>query len=298
MDNGIIEFGEIHRIDNPVSKVFAYDGQNVTFEKKGGIVMVNATQMAKPFGKRPAKWLELPSTKEFLAKLTEVRKSDIGFVKTEKGGNLGGGGTWMHEDVAIEFARWLAPEFAIWCNDRIKELLTVGMTATQPTLEAMLDNPDLVIGLATKLKQQREENARLVEANRKSMAVIAQQSEKILKDAPKVSYFEAFMRAAHGYKSVGIREVVKQAHIKSEKKFITWMLDRRILFRQKRDNRLQPYADYKACFDSIDVHDETNDWSGKQLLINPYGKMKIVKRYHEEQPMEFDSPMDLFSQNH
>lgn len=299
MENGLIEFGDSRKVENAVNKVFSYQGTSVTFIHKDGKVMVNATQMAKPFGKRPAKWLELPSTKEFLSKLSEVRKSDITFVHTAKGNSQQfAQGTWMHEDVAIEFARWLAPEFAIWCNDRIKELLTVGMTATQPTLEAMLDNPDLVIGLATKLKQQREENARLVEANRKSQAVIAQQSEKILKDAPKVSYFEAFMRAAHGSKSVGIREVVKQAHIKSEKKFITWMLDRRILFRQKRDNRLQPYADYKACFDSIDVHDETNDWSGKQLLINPYGKMKIVKRYHEEQPMEFDSPMDLFSQNH
>ncbi len=297
MDNGIIEFGESHRIDNPVSKVFAYDGQNVTFEKKGAIVMVNATEMAKPFKKVAKDWLRTKQTNEFIHSLSVVRHiSPTELVVKSQGGTVQG--TWMHEDVAIEFARWLAPEFAIWCNDRIKELLTVGMTATQPTLEAMLDNPDLVIGLATKLKQQREENARLVEANRKSQAVIAQQSEKILKDAPKVSYFEAFMRAAHGSKSVGIREVVKQAHIKSEKKFITWMLDRRILFRQKRDNRLQPYADYKACFDSIDVHDETNDWSGKQLLINPYGKMKIVKRYHEEQPMEFDSPMDLFSQNH
>lgn len=42
----------------------------------------------------------------------------------------GGGiqGTWMHEDVALEFARWLSPAFAIWCNDRIKELLKNGST--------------------------------------------------------------------------------------------------------------------------------------------------------------------------
>lgn len=34
----------------------------------------------------------------------------------------------MHEDVALEFARWLSPAFAIWCNDRIKELLKNGST--------------------------------------------------------------------------------------------------------------------------------------------------------------------------
>ena len=32
----------------------------------------------------------------------------------------------MHEDVALEFARWLSPVFAIWCNDRCKELLLTG----------------------------------------------------------------------------------------------------------------------------------------------------------------------------
>lgn len=31
-----------------------------------------------------------------------------------------------YESTAIEFARWLSPKFAIWCNDRIKELMTKG----------------------------------------------------------------------------------------------------------------------------------------------------------------------------
>ena len=296
MEQGLIEFGESRKVENAVNKVFSYQGTSVTFIHKDGKVMVNATEMAKPFGdsKRAKNWLTLNATNEFLNILSKGRNLPLAdLVRVTKGGN--NPGTWMHEDVALEFARWLSPAFAIWCNDRIKELLTVGITATQPTLEAMLDNPDLVIGLATKLKQQREENARLVEANRKSQAVIAQQSEKILKDAPKVSYFEAFMQAAHGSKSVGIREVVKQAHIKSEKKFIQWMQDRRILFRQKKDNRLQPYREYTACFDSVDVHDKEHDWSGKQLLMNPYGKLQIVKRYHKECPGEFAETRDMFN---
>ena len=65
-------------------RIFQYNGSDITFNS-GSAVMVNATQMAKPFGKRPAKWLELPSTKEFLSKLSEVRKSDITFVHTAKG---------------------------------------------------------------------------------------------------------------------------------------------------------------------------------------------------------------------
>ncbi len=44
----------------------------------------------------------------------------------------------MHEDVALEFARWLSPKFAIWCNDRIKELMTQGTTSLQGNDDALI----------------------------------------------------------------------------------------------------------------------------------------------------------------
>lgn len=276
--------------------MFDYNGSNVTFARKDNLTMVNATQMAKPFGdsKRAKNWLGLKSTDEFLTVLSEGRNLPSSeLVKVTYGNN---GATWMHEDVAMEFARWLSPAFAIWCNDRIKELLTVGMTATQPTLEAMLENPDLVIGLATKLKQEREANEKLAAEISRSHTLIAQQNEKIEKDAPKVDYFEHFMGAEHGDKNTGIRELVKQAHIKSEKRFVRWMIKKEIVFRQKRNGRLQPYADFAKCFEYNDVHDKGNDWSGKHLTFNPYGKLRIVKKYHEQHPEEFEDMKDLFNQ--
>ena len=99
-------------------QTFEYEGSPVWF-KTGENTMINATQMAKPFGKKPNKWLELPSTDEFLKTLQAIRKSD----RSELIQTINGVGTWMHEDVALEFARWLSPMFAIWCNDRIKEIL-------------------------------------------------------------------------------------------------------------------------------------------------------------------------------
>lgn len=142
--------------------IFKYNGNPVTFNKDGE-VFINATEMARPFGKRVVDWQRLPSTGSFITALIEVRKSHNvdNLIITNKGGFGGGGITWMHEDVAIEFARWLSPAFAIWCNDRIKELLKVGMTAMPQTLEDMIDNPDLVIGLAQKLKEERAKVALL-----------------------------------------------------------------------------------------------------------------------------------------
>ena len=132
--------------------------------------MVNATEMAKPFGKRPAKWLELPSTKEFLATLVTIRKSDSEFVKTINGGTTEKGkGTWMHEDVALEFARWLSPAFAIWCNDRIKELLMKGTVSTRTTQTDYTCNEnthgsvDNLSGLLTEIEEELSESISMLQ---------------------------------------------------------------------------------------------------------------------------------------
>lgn len=147
------------------NQIFQYNGSPITFQK-GDSVMVNATEMAKPFGKRPIDYLRLPSTNELLIAI--VRKSHISenqLVISKQGSAENGGGTWMHEDIALDFAQWLSVDFRLWCNDRIKELLTHGITATQPTLEQIINNPDLIISLATQLKNEREEKARLLSEN-------------------------------------------------------------------------------------------------------------------------------------
>ncbi len=57
----------------------------------------------------------LPSTEPFITELKAVRKSHRSvLIQTENGV-----GTWMHEDAALEFARWHSPAFAIWCNDSV-----------------------------------------------------------------------------------------------------------------------------------------------------------------------------------
>ena len=142
------------------NQIFQYNGNPITFYK-GDNVMVNATEMAKPFGKLVGDWIRLKTTTEFAEALSADMQIPISaLIQVVKGGN-NEQGTWMHEDIALEFARWLSPAFAIWCNKRIKELLQYGMTATQPTLEQMINNPDLVISLATQLKSEREEKQRI-----------------------------------------------------------------------------------------------------------------------------------------
>lgn len=132
------------------SVVYDYKGSQISF-MSGENVMVNATQMAKPFEKRPIDWLQNQSSIEYLNELSKVRKSTLAdLVQVTKGGN--NSGTWMHEDVAMEFARWLSPAFAIWCNDRIKELLKTGVTT--------VSNDDEAIAYAMQVLNRRLEQAK------------------------------------------------------------------------------------------------------------------------------------------
>jgi hypothetical protein len=93
--------------------------------------------MGKAFSKTPKDWLRLQSTDEFLNALKKSQKADVPsglFDESEKPlvQVINGGknrGSWFHEDVALEFSRWLHPSFAIWTNKHIKELLLKGSTA-------------------------------------------------------------------------------------------------------------------------------------------------------------------------
>lgn len=117
-----------------VLTTFSYAGSKISFAAESG-VRVNATQMAKVFNKRPNDWMRLDYTKEFLNTLSADTQIPVSaLIQTVRGGNCEQG-TWMHEDVALEFARWLSPAFAIWCNRRIKELLSARQQPTEAVTE-------------------------------------------------------------------------------------------------------------------------------------------------------------------
>lgn len=178
------------------TQIFQYNNNPVTFRMDGGITYVSATEMAKPFGKRPNDYLSLPSTNELVKAIT--RKSGIAenqLIKINRGGL--NPATWLHEDVALDFAQWLSVDFRLWCLDRLKELLKYGITATQPTIETIIDDPDNAIKLLTALKQERAERQRLAEQNE----LHRQQLEMA---APKVQYYDTVLMSESTYNTNNI----------------------------------------------------------------------------------------------
>lgn len=87
----------------------------------------NATEAAERFGKRPNDWLSLDDVKAYIAAAQNTGVAGISIhlnpgelIRTKRGKN---GGTWLHPMLAVAFARWLDPHFAVWCDAQIYGLL-------------------------------------------------------------------------------------------------------------------------------------------------------------------------------
>ena len=168
-----------------MNTIFCYNGNNVTMRVINGIVFVNLTEFAKPFpDKNLSQIINSKEITSYVTRKSEIRNySTLDILQVRKGNYADGAeqGTWAHQKIAIRVAQKLSTDFAIWVDDRIEELLKYGMTATQPTLEQMLSNPDLVISLATQLKTERAEKNR-IQSELIEQKVLIEQIEISMKD--------------------------------------------------------------------------------------------------------------------
>lgn len=141
-----------------LTKLFDYNGSPIQFDVIDGQVMMNATLAAKAFGREPIGIFKTKSWKEYESALLEMkpnlRSDDIQYVK--QGGVSGEQGTWIHQELALEFSRRLNPKFGIWCNDKIAELLRTGSVSIKP--KPTREEKYLKQGKDTKWIEQRVES--------------------------------------------------------------------------------------------------------------------------------------------
>lgn len=105
---------------------FIYSDQTVDFLPKGDInVMVNATQMAKIFGKEVKHFNENDGTEKFIDACLKSRNSDFLGIKNREDLIISKqkSGTWMHRILALKFAAWLDPDFEVWVFMTIDKIL-------------------------------------------------------------------------------------------------------------------------------------------------------------------------------
>lgn len=230
-------------MQNLISKQF--NNQTITFDLSDDL-LINLTEMAKPFGKKPHDFLELDQTKAFLTELAKslncFKSSQNGleakqYVITKHGGS--NPGTWAHRKVAIKFAAWLSPELEVWMINQIDELLLKGSVSIQHTIPRTYSE---------------------------ALQLAADQAKQLEMQAPKVAYFDALVERNL---LTNIRDTAKELHIK-QNEFVKWLLDNHYVYRDAKQ-QLKPYSKYTP--DLFELKEWANSSSaGNQVLITPKGR--------------------------
>ena len=136
-----------------------------------------------------------------------------------------------------------------------------GAYMTPETLEQAILNPDVIIRIATALKEEQDKRKVLEVAN-SSLTV----ENQIMK--PKADYFDELVDRNL---LTNFRETAKQLGVR-EREFVSFLLEKKYIYRDKR-GKLMPYANFvddefqiKECFN------EKTQWSGTQTLVTPKGR--------------------------
>ena len=116
-------------MNKPDLIVHDYKGFSIPQRKQDGYV--NLTNMAKVSNNRRVHdWVRLAGSKDYVREVSRSTgfPADQLIIKcwddSEKRTV-----TWAHKLIAITFAKWVSPSFAVWCNQHLLELMETGTTS-------------------------------------------------------------------------------------------------------------------------------------------------------------------------
>lgn len=147
-----------------------YLGSVIEFKIVNGSVYANATVMCKAFNKQPSDWLKIKSTQEYIDELSRSEDFPNGIVKVVKGGNdKSNQGTWIHEKLVLDLARWLNVKFRIWVDEQIATLLRDGSVSldSKQTLLLTIIQADTEVERAVALNKYELEYVKPLEIENK-----------------------------------------------------------------------------------------------------------------------------------
>lgn len=106
-------------------KRFEYMHWTIEFLPVGNDVMINASEMAKPFVKKVDVFLQNEQTQRFINAC--LKSEDSRFLGIEKAEDLFTSkyqsGVFMHRILALKFAAWLSPAFEVWAFATIDKFM-------------------------------------------------------------------------------------------------------------------------------------------------------------------------------
>ena len=229
---------------------FFYKNIDVSFDEKN---FLDATSIAKHFDKFVKDYLKTAQTQDYINALAQnlsvgniiLTANDL--VVVRQGGAIQG--TWLHPKLAVNFARWLSADFAVWCDLKIDELIKNHQNPTallpQTFSEALL--------LAAELQAEKERNA------------------------PKVAFVDHYVDVGT---SKSLRETAKILNM-SEKAMIAALERDKVLYRHS--GNLIPYSDKhgRGLF-TVKTGTAEHGHNFTQTRVTAKGIQWIAERYASE----------------
>lgn len=139
---------------------FIYQGTEVHFlvNPDDKNVMINATEMAKAFGKRTKDYLANQSTKDLISELERTLKSVRSKEKVvDKRGHVG---IYFNEILALDFAAWLDIKFKIWIYTTIRDLLTKETKIVKTAVNDLTEKEIALNKILSTIQQSDNEDAK------------------------------------------------------------------------------------------------------------------------------------------
>lgn len=130
-------------------EVRKWKGQPIQRRQADGFV--NATAMCQAHGRRWNHYQENARTQAYISALAAVAGIPATeLIQLRQGGTPSEQGTWIHPRLAIDLARWLSPQFAVWMDGWFLESLhqppvaqveQLQLPAASPAAELLQDLP-------------------------------------------------------------------------------------------------------------------------------------------------------------
>jgi hypothetical protein len=141
-------------------------------------VMVNATEMAKAFGKRTKDFLANQSTKDYIFEVEQTLKSVHSDLKIID--NRGHMGIYFERRLALKFATWLDVKFEVWIFDTLDNLLF----GSQKVIGGKISEAELkkqqIADLIKKVRESGDQTAISLLDNLEELKVIEKEKKKAM----------------------------------------------------------------------------------------------------------------------
>lgn len=157
-----------------------------------------------------------------------------------------------------------AQRFEVWVFDEVLPTIRKhGAYMTQPILNQVMENPEVVLLMAQRMLEEKQKNEAL--------------SGELRRAKPKADFYDAFI---HPESCTNLRVTAKELKV-PEKMFTAFLIRKKYLYRAPSGN-LMPYA--KPASDGlfyVKDYIAPNGHYGAYTLVTPKGKLLFLSMLHE-----------------